>query len=59
MCRPYYVCMYIDKSCWLLWFECSVHVSDGFPTKSLARRVGGWVGGVSSIQFLFGIFGIV
>ena len=26
-----YVCICIAKSCWLLWFECSVHVSDGFP----------------------------
>ena len=29
--------------------EHSVHVSDGFPKKSLD---GGWVGGVSSIQFV-------
>ena len=36
----------ISKSCWLL---CSVHVSDGFPKKSLD---GGWVGGVSSIQII-------
>ena len=30
----YSVCIYIAKSCWLLWLacsECSVHVSDGFP----------------------------
>ena len=39
------------KSCWLLRFECSVHVSDGFPKKSLDG--GGWVGGVSSIQVFF------
>ena len=46
--------MYIAKSCWLLSFECSVHVSDGF-TKT--KKIGwGWVGGVSSIQFYFGIF---
>ena len=38
----YSVCTYIAKSCWLLWFECSVHVSDWFPKKSLD---GGWVGG--------------
>ena len=33
----YIFCLYtcIAKSCWLIWFECSVHVSDGFPKKSL------------------------
>ena len=36
-------CLYtLLKSCWLLRFECSVHVSDGFPKKSLDG--GGWVG---------------
>ena len=30
---------------------CSVHISDGFPKKSLD---GGWVCGVSSIQVRFG-----
>ena len=44
--------IYIAKSCWLSWFECSVHVSDGFQKKSLDG--GGWVGGVSSIQVYFG-----
>ena len=38
----YSVCIKcIAKSCWLLWCECSVHVSHGFR-KSLD---GGWVGG--------------
>ena len=46
----YSVCTYIAKSCWVLWFECSVHVSDGFPKKSL--------NGVSSIQVFLWIFGI-
>ena len=39
----YYVCIYIVKSCWLLWFECSVHVSDGFPKKTFGWGVGGLV----------------
>ena len=44
----YSVCTYIAKSCWLLWFECSVHVSDGFPKKKV------WmVGGVNSILFFW------
>ena len=47
----YTVCLYIVKSCWLLWFECSFHVNDGFPKQSLH---GGWVGEVSSIQVYFG-----
>ena len=34
----------------MIW--CAAHVSDGFPKKSFDR---GMVGGVSSIQFLFGI----
>ena len=50
----YSVCIYIAKSCWLLWFECSVHVSDGFPKNKFGR---GRMGVVSSIQ-VFGIFGI-
>ena len=37
----YSVCIYIAKSCWLLLFECSVHVSDGF--KKRLDGVGGWV----------------
>ena len=44
---PCVFCLYmcIAKSCWLLRFECSAHVSDGFKKKV-------WmVGGVSSIQF--------
>ena len=40
------VCIYIAKSCWLLWFECSVHVSDGFQKKNV------WMG-LSSIQFVW------
>ena len=40
----------IAKSYWLLWFECYVHVSDGFPKKSLDG-----VGGMSSIQIFLGI----
>ena len=44
----------IAKSCWLLWFECSVHVSDGFPKKK--DWIGGLVGGVSSIQFFWDFF---
>ena len=35
--------IYIAKSCWLLLFECSVHVSDGFPKKEVWME-GGWVG---------------
>ena len=31
--------IYIAKSCWLLWLECSVHVSDGFQKKKV------WMGG--------------
>ena len=38
----YSVWIYIAKSCWLLWFECSVHVSDGFPQKKFGWGVGGW-----------------
>ena len=43
--------LYIAKSCWLLWFECSVHVSDGFPKQKVLM---GWVGVLSSIQVYFG-----
>ena len=46
----YSVCMYIAKSCLLLCFECSGHVSDGFPKQIWME---GWVGGVSSIQFFW------
>ena len=35
--------VYIAKTCWLLWFECSVYVSDGFPKKQVWME-GGWVG---------------
>ena len=50
----YSICIYIAKSCWILWFECSVHVNGGFPKKSLDGR---WVDGVSSIYpSLFLIF---
>ena len=44
-CVPYMciLSVYINaKSGWLLWFECSVHVSDGFPKKSLDGAPG-WV----------------
>ena len=49
---PCVFCRYVAKSCWLLCFECSVHVSDGFPNKKFGW---GWVGGVSSIQVFFWI----
>ena len=45
-------CLYIAKSCWLLWFECSVHVSDGFPKKEVWMG-GGWVGWALSKFFAF------
>ena len=32
---PCVFCIYIAKSCWLLSFECSVHVSYGFPKKKV------------------------
>ena len=35
------ICTYIAKSCWLFLFECSVHVSDGFPKKKFGWGVGG------------------
>ena len=34
--------IYNAKSCLLLGFECSVHVSDGFPKKIGWGVVGGW-----------------
>ena len=34
-------------------FECSGRVTDGFPKKK-KNWIGGWVGGLSSIQFFFG-----
>ena len=42
--RAYTMCILSvhTESCWLLLFECSVHVSDGLPKKSLDG--GGWVG---------------
>ena len=43
LCHVYSVCIYIAKSCWLLWFECPVNVSDGFPKKK-SLVGGGWVG---------------
>ena len=46
---PCVFCLYIAKSCWLLLFSCSVHVSDGFKKK----LDGGWVGVVSSIHFFW------
>ena len=48
--------VYIAKSCLLLLFECSVHVSDGFPK---GVDGGGWVGGWAALYpSLFWIFGI-
>ena len=44
-------CLYIAKSCWLLLFECSVHVSDGFPKKKLSGRG-------ERYPFFLGIFGV-
>ena len=44
--------VYIVKSCWLLWFECSVHVSDGFQ-----KKFGwGWVSGLRPIHFFWIFF---
>ena len=34
-------------------FECSGRVTDGFQKKK-KNWIGGWVGGLSSIQFFFG-----
>ena len=34
-------------------FECSGRVTDGFPKKK-KNWIGGWVGGLSSIQIIFG-----
>ena len=49
----YSVCIYIAKSCLLLWFECSVQVSDGFPKKV-------WMGGWGELYTsFFGILGIL
>ena len=42
----YSVCIYIAKSCWLLWFECLSMSVMGFQKKV-------WIG-VSSIQVFFG-----
>ena len=54
----YSVCTCIAKSCWLLWFECSVHYYYisvmGFNKKKSLD--GGWVGGVSFIQFFWNLF---
>ena len=48
---PCVFCLHIiAKSCWLLWFECSVHVSDGFPKKNWMG--GGWVDWALSNFFL-------
>ena len=47
--------VYIAKSCWLLLFECSVHVSDQWVSK-IKSFDWWWVGGVSSIQVFFGNF---
>ena len=45
-------CLYIrGNSCKKpMWFECSGRVTDGFP-KIKTIWIGGWVGGLSSIQF--------
>ena len=51
----YSVCIYIAKSCWLLWFECFVHVSEGFQKIKLDG--GGWVGGWGELYpIFFGFF---
>ena len=54
-----YYCTYtmcIAKSCWLLWFECSVHVRDEFPKKNL-DGVGGWAEwALSNFFWIFWIF---
>ena len=52
---PCVSCLYICIAKVVGYYDlsCSVHVSDGFPEKSLD---GGWVGGVSSINKI-GIFG--
>ena len=54
---PCVFCLYIAKRCWLLWFECSVYVSEwmmDFNNKSLdgGGWVGGWVGWALSKYFL-------
>ena len=39
--------VYFAKRCLILLFECSIHVSDGFPIKKTfgwGGGVGGWVG---------------
>ena len=43
---PCVFCLDISKSCWLLLFSCSVHVSDWFNKNWMA---GGWVGWALSI----------
>ena len=49
-----YIC--IAKSFWLLWFECSVHMSVmGFHKKTVGWRMGG----VSSIQFFWDFLNFV
>ena len=47
---PCEFCPYIAKSCWLLWFKCSVHV------KWWVCKKNWWVGGVSSIQVFWEVF---
>ena len=48
MCILFVYNIYIIKSCWLLWFEYFVHVSDGFP-----KKMDSGVGELSSIHFYF------
>ena len=39
-----FVCIYVIKSCYLLSFEYSDHVSDGVPKNITDMMVGGWGG---------------
>ena len=48
---PCVICLYIAKSCWLLGFECSVHVSS---KKKFGWRMSGWD---ELYPIFFGIFG--
>ena len=52
----YSVCIYIAKSCWLLWFDCSVHVNDEFSQKKFGWEVGGWGEFYPSFFWIFWIF---
>ena len=48
--------IYIAKSSWLFSFECSVHVSDGFPKKKFGWGVGGWGELYPSLFWIFFYF---